>query len=57
MLILMHAYNIQKQLKYKILNPVSCLLINYALIWYGSLKFGLGTAIFMYYLFMVMLDK
>jgi hypothetical protein len=57
MLVLMHAYNIQKQLKYKILNPVSCILINYALIWYVSLKMSLGTEIFMYYLFMVVLDK
>jgi len=32
MLVLMHAYNIQ--LKYKILNPVSWLLINYVLMWY-----------------------
>lgn len=33
MLVIMHAYNIQIQLKYKILNPVSYLLINYVLIW------------------------
>jgi hypothetical protein len=57
MLVLMHAYNIQKQLKYKILNHVSCLLINYVLMWYWSLNMSLGTAVFMYYLSMVVMDK